>query len=284
MKLNNVSLPYPVLGNGDDVKPVLADDCISIPTPKCDAQKYAFHIILRQNNADITKLINGEKAVYTCEVTCTRTMLRRCFKSKKPFFDIELGRKEVFGKIEFNCYVTVEKPIHDYYNLGFNEDYGDTAFDMEPGDILAAFPTASYVANLKYEQLKNASSLMVVMDDQSGKGTWFDAEGDKIIVYLPHDMYEQFRVLGADAEFNEMFHASIVFNALTYVLSHYDEPRDNGKLWAQAIQFRIENEPERFSDFDTLANSQGRAYELASLILDDPYRRLFRRIADRDRE
>jgi len=279
MKLNNVSLPYPVLGNGDDIVPSLPDDCISVSSPMVTKNDFTFHVILHFDNEDIRELIAQGKAEYACEITCPRTYLRRCVKSDKQYFDITLGRKEVFGRIDFDCYVIVKQPIKGYFNHMFNKDYDGATFDMEPGDILVAFPTATFNASLDYEKLDKAGALMVVMENKNEEDdkTWFDADDDKIIVYLPHDMFEQYQELGNDNEFNEMFHASIVFNALIYALSNYNEDQDKDRLWAQAIQYRIDTEPE-LQGFEL--KDQSHAYDLASLLLDDPYKRLFNRIKE----
>lgn len=277
MKLNNVSLPYPVLGNSDDITPILPADSIAVST-SFDNDTYTFAIRLNQDNPDITQLIADGYAAYTCEVTCPRTYLRLCYRSDTPEFTINLGRREVFSRIEFNCFVTVFKTIEDYSNSCQNEDYGAATFRMEPGDILAAFPTASYNADLKYDLLYSAGSFMVVLDGEEAKHTWFDANDDKIKVYLPHDMFEQFRTMSENRNFNELFHASIVFNALFKILSEYNEKTHGEYLWAESIKYRINSEQE-LSEFNIEDRSQ--AYELAQALLADPYKRLFNHLQQR---
>lgn len=274
MKINNISLPYPVLGNSDDIKPLLPDDCISVE-PSYDNDTYTFHITLKQDNPDITSLIMSGQAEYTCEVTCPRTYLRFCKTSATPEIEVCLGRREVFARIEFACFVTVRKEIAGYRNSGQNEDYGDASFNMEPGDVLVAFPVASYNADLKYEKLYAAGSFMVVLEGDA-QYTWFDANDDKIKVYLPHQMFEQFRALCKNRNFNELFHASIVFNALFKVLSEYSEKKYGYFQWAEAIKYRIDTEKE-LEGFDICETSK--AYELAQALLKDPYQRLFNHLS-----
>ncbi len=271
MRINNISLPYPVLGNSDDITPLLPDDSIKVEY-SFDNDTYTFHISLKLNNQDIIALIDNGKAVYTCEVTCPRTYLRFCEKSSIPEFDIKLNRREVFARIEFACFVTAQDGIEGYRNNGQNEDYGDASFNMEPGDVLVAFPLASYNADLKYEKLYAAGSFMVVLDGDKTPHTWFDANDDKIKVYLPHNMFEQFRALCNNRNFNELFHASIVFNALFKVLSEYSEKKYGYFQWAEAIKYRIDTE-EELHQYDI--NDTSKAYELAQALLKDPYQRLF---------
>ena len=272
MKINNVSLPYPVLlSNSDDILPKLPEKNIDVRVD-IDENTYYFDLALFHDNEDIRQLVADGLAVYTCEILCPRTYLRRCEMSEQPSFHIELGRRDVFGRIEFNCYVTVRQPIANYRNSGQNEDYGDATFDMEPGDILASFDSASYVANLQYDKLYSAGSFMVVQDGGDCSAPWFDANSDQIKVYLPELMFQQFLPLSQDRRFNELFHASIVFNALFKTLSEFDEKKHGSWQWAEAIRYRIDHEPE-LQDYDIKDTS--RAYELAQALLANPYQRLF---------
>lgn len=277
MKINNVSLPYPVLGNVDDIVPGLPEDNIQVEVT-ADAENYYFTILLHHENEDIDFYILDECAEYTCEVTCPRTYLRRCYHSPKPRLEFTLSRREVFGRIEFNCYVTVSKTIPDYRNSQQNEDYGDATFNMEPGDILCAFWPASWNASLKYDKLYSAGSFMVVLNGgQDTQHTWFDSNGDTIKVYLPEELFRQFQTLCNDRNFNELFHASIVFNALFKTLSEYKETVHGTWQWAEAIKYRIDHEPE-LQDYDI--ENRTTAYELAQALLQDPYKRLFNHLKE----
>lgn len=116
MKYKNVSLPYPVLGIYDDIYPLLEDDCIQMADPVKTATEYQFRISLKQQNKDISQLVSCGKAEYACEVTCRGTFLRRCYKSSTPQFEITLGRTEVNGRIEFQCFIATCEPISGYSN------------------------------------------------------------------------------------------------------------------------------------------------------------------------
>ena len=271
------SLPYPVLSSfGDDIIPSLDSFSVKVNSTH-DKRKYSFSIDLLLTNEDILKYIEEGKAEYTCEVTCARTYLRRCYHSVQPGFNIELGRKEVIGDIWFKCFVTIKEDILDYHNSEFNEDYEDALFDLEQGDMLAIFPPMKYVANLKYDKLYSAGSFMVVQEDKNGDSVWFDATGDKILVYLPTTMFEQFQTFSSNQDFNEFFHASIVFNALFKCLSEYDPQSQSGLLWVSAIQYRIDSE-EALSGYKIEDKTQ--SYELAQALLADPYKRMFKKLGE----
>lgn len=270
MKYKNVSLPYPVLGIYDDVYPLLGDDCIQMADPVKTATEYLFRIDLNQKNKDITKLVSEGKAEYACEVTCRGTFLRRCFKSSTPHFEISLGRTEVNGRIEFQCFIAACEPIPNYKNSDFNEDYHGFTFDLEVGDMLAVFPLAWWNTNVKFDKLYAAGSFMQITEAADGmEKTFFNLTGDKILIELPHDLFVQYQRIGNS--FPEVIHSSLVHNALVYALVNLQENKDSGKLWADCLLIRLQ---ELHFLPEELKSDMQQAYRAADQLLQDPYKRM----------
>lgn len=270
MKYKNVSLPYPVLGIYDDVYPLLGDDCIQMSDPVKTATEYQFGIDLKQGNKDIAQLVNEGKAEYACEVTCRGTFLRRCYKSSTPRFDIRLGRTEVNGRIEFQCFIATCQPIQNYSNDDFNEDYHGFTFDLETGDMLAVFPMAWWNTNVKFDKLYAAGSFMQIVEAGDGvEKTWFNLNEDRILIELPHDLFVQYQRIGNS--FPEVIHSSLVHNALVYALSNLSEYQESGKLWADSLQLRLTELHVLTSE---LKNDMSLVYKAADMLLQDPYKRM----------
>lgn len=270
MKYKNVSLPYPVLGIYDDVYPLLGDDCIQMSDPVKTATEYQFGIDLKQGNKDIAQLVNEGKAEYACEVTCRRTFLRRCYKSSTPHFDITLGRTEVNGRIEFQCFIATCQSIPNYSNDDFNEDYHGFTFDLETGDMLAVFPLAWWNTNVKFDKLYAAGSFMQIVEAGDGiDKTWFNLNDDRILIELPHDLFVQYQRIGNS--FPEVIHSSLVHNALVYALSNLSEYQESGKLWADSLQLRLAELHVLTSE---LKNDMSLVYKAADMLLQDPYKRM----------
>jgi hypothetical protein len=122
---------------------------------------------------------------------------------------------------------------------------------------------------------------MVVQEAKNNSTVWFDATGDKIVVYLPTPMFEQFQSFSGNQDFNELFHASIVFNALFKCISEYDPKTQENLLWVSAIRYRINTE-DALSDFDL--EDKTRSYELAQALLADPYKRLFKKLSEQEQQ
>ncbi len=227
MNLNNISLPYPVLGISDDIYPLLPDDAVSVNV-ESDKKTYTFHICLKFRNQDIDDLITRDYAKYTCEYECSRTMLRKCEKSTIPEFTISVGCKEINGRLNFNCFVSVKKVIKQYENRGFNPDYNGYNFYMEPGDILVAFPQFHYDVDIKYDKLQAAGSFMQIRESDQINEVSFEISGNKIEILLPSPLYKLYCdpfVKGA----KEIIHSSIVLNALTYALFELANKSDDEK-------------------------------------------------------
>ena len=274
MKINDISLPYPVLGISDDVLPLLKKDCVSIERPTMTATSLQFKIHLKQRNKEISQFIRKGKAEYVCEINCTRTFYRKCYKQSSADFEIEIPRKDVSGRIEFDMFVTVKTPIEQYHNSQFNQDYEGVYFDMEPGDVLVAFPSASYNLDIKYDKLYAAGSFMQIANGgDDSRPTWFDLRGDKILIMLPPKMFKLYdEKIRVDRDYIEIIHSSIVFNALVYALMRINNSEYDGKQWAESIKYRVKTEP-ALKGFD-LEDTE-RVFELAQTLLKDPYQRLF---------
>ena len=270
MKYKNVSLPYPVLGIHDDVYPLLEDGCVKMETPVKTASEYRFGIMLTQRNKDITDLVAQGKAEYACEVTCKDTFLRRCWHSSNPKFDISVGRKEVSGHIDFQCFIAAKEDIPGYTNSDFNEDYRGFAFDLEVGDMLAVFPSAWWNTEIKYDKLYAAGSFMQIVEAADGiDKTWFNLEEDRILIEMPHDLFVQYQRIGNS--FPEVIHSSLVHNALVYALNNLGEFQDKGKLWADSLMTRLSDDPQ-LQQYDLCDMAQ--VYKVADILLQDPYKRL----------
>ena len=279
MKINDISLPYPVLGISDDVYPLLKADCVSIEAPVSNAATIQFRIHLKQKNKEISQFIKKGKAEYVCEINCARTFFRTCVKQPSPDFLIEVPRKGVCGRIEFDMFVTVKTPIEHYHNSQFNADYDGIYFDLEPGDVLVAFPSAYYNLDVKYDKLYAAGSFMQIANGgDDSRPTWFNISGDKILIMLPPKMFKEYdERISIDRDFIEIIHSSIVFNALVFALYHINEQEYDGKQWSDAIKYRLATET-ALKDFDI--TNKNRVFELAQTLLADPYQRMFKHLAE----
>lgn len=272
MKINNLSFPYPVLGIGDDVEPrpsILRADISKT------ARTFKFDVNLDMQNQDIAAHIAKGNAKYACEVECSGTLFRKCYFSDEQHFHLELNRTALAGRVTFQVSVVVIKPIKNYYNSNFHEDYFGFYFDLEPGDLLAFIGQFNYDAEIKYDKLRSVGSFMQITEGKMEKMPKFDLGGDKINIKLPTTMYNQYKesILG-NKQFSTIIHSSLVFNALVTALLYINENAET--LWARTLKYRIDNSPELEPFRSTLDDQDAEeVMKLAQVLLMNPYKRLF---------
>jgi hypothetical protein len=272
MNINNISLPYPVLGISDDIIPALPENAIQFSL-SADMRNYNFEIELNFNNQDIQYLIDDELAEFSCEYECARTMLRNCLTSKSNIFKISIPRNHISGRINFNCFISVKASIPKYKNKGFNADYDGYTFNMEPGDILAYFPSFHYDADIRYDKLQAAGSFMQIRESSLHSDVYFDIAGNKIEILLPKEHYELYCNPNVKGE-AEIIHSSLVLNALTFALLNIESHEQT--TWAKTIYYRLDTE-EGISREDL--DDPSAVIVLAQKLLKDPYKRLFNKMS-----
>lgn len=277
MKINNLSFPYPVLGIGDDVTP--SPSILKADISKT-ARTFKFDVDLDMQNFDIAQHIKAGNAKYACEVECPGTLFRKCYFSNEPHFHLELYRTSLAGRVTFQVSVVVMKPIKQYYNSNFHEDYFGLYFDLEPGDLLAFIGQFTYDADIRYDKLRSVGSFMQITEGKMEKMPKFDLGGDKINIKLPTDMYNQYKasILG-NKQYSNIIHSSLVFNALVMGLLYIDD--HNETLWARTLKYRIDNSSELEPFKNALEDSDpDEIMNLAQTLLMNPYKRLFDTLPD----
>lgn len=280
MKLNdNVMFPYPVKGIADNVvSPPIEVEIADESTPS----EYVFKIhVVSLNDEDIQKLIDEDKAVYACEISCSYTMLLRSVLNNHGNFKIRLPRKRVGKRIDFTVAVLAKTIIPNYTNRHFHPDFLNQGFvfNLNPGEVIAKVSTFHIDADISYEKLKAIESILVVRRHQldSAKLVDVNCDGEKIEVLLPEHLYQQFKDgLAYDRRFSSSFHASFVLQALTIAITNYQHYLNLEKLWARVLNARFSSQRELFSDFDLSSEIDVEdASQIAQIILSNPYDRMF---------
>jgi hypothetical protein len=268
MKLSNLSFPYPVLGIADDVLPLPNKPRIDYSDK--DPINHIFDITLVSNNATIEGLIKQGVAVYCCEVECQKTLFRKAFTSEQPSFSIEVPRKEVAGEILLTTTIVAIKPLFNYINPGFHQDYAEYRFSLDAGDLLCLFGQNIWNADIKYDKLKAVSTFMQILPTDKEE-SYVDLDKNKIYLYLPKELFNLYRgPISHNRSFAPALHASIALNAIVYGILNYEQYSD--KLWAQTIHMRVNSEPE-FANYDLSRASD--ALPIAQILIGNPYKRMF---------
>jgi hypothetical protein len=275
MKLNNLLLPHPVLGQGDDITGIsrLKND----PNINIEGDSYHIEFEIEHDNGAIADLVRVEKATYCCEVTCSATFYREIFTSNEVYFNFDIPRTSLRNKVDFQVYCLSMKDLPNYNNLVAHSDFDGFLFDLEKADLLAIFGSFSFNADIQYHKLKAASSFMQIIPNETGKTlTEYILDDSKIQIKLPIDLYEKYKFFGKKKEFASIIHASLVQNALTIALFDFEEHLQRGNVWALSIQYRLENELELNNGICQFDSSK--VPELVQKLLGNPNKRLIERL------
>lgn len=269
---NNTSFPYPVLGLRDDITPGLTSDPIVIDSDDSDVYNYSFKVTVNFENVTIQSLIDQGLAEFTLEADCNKTFYNHCFRSKSKVIDVKIARRDINERVYFRTYITAIKDIPNYDNPGKHEDFEGFIFNIEPGEILAVFPTISVDTDLRSDILHIAGTYMEIRKDDNATETAYRLNDNKIGIILPTALYKVYQSKIGEQNV-QIIHASLAFNALSYALYNLDDMRDKDYLWVRCLLARF-NEEERFSPYREKIDKP-EIPSLAQALLGNPYERLF---------
>lgn len=288
---SNKAYPYPVLGNGDDIIP-LPEIISSAITQEGESYRIVFLVSLE--NPDIEDLVNNGLAFCSCEVSCSRTMMRRVFKETKisksirdeighnlHLFNFEVRNTDVAERIRINITIAATNKIPGYVNRYAHPDYAGATFDIEAGDVLALLGSFDYNVDLKYEQLKAVQSIVEIDKDEHSDYVHYDHLSQKLRILLPTTLYEDYRCnVAHQTNWAPVLHSSILLSALTHALRHFYDYSDSDEdlpLWWRAIDYRLRTEKD-LPDLDR--DDPDSADHVAQALLANPFKRLFSKHID----
>lgn len=295
MRIENVSLPYPVLGISDDIIPTLEETGCSNPdiTIEEDGKYFRVLVVLGLENKGILQYIQNEYAEFSVEVSCHSTMYRKCETSAKPEFSFIVEKNLLNGKLDFECFVIAKKDIHDYKNEGLNPDYKGHIINLHKGDLLVAYRKCSIPLNLDLRNIRNIRSFMTVQknDRPNEHSVLYFLDSPKILILLPEEMMVEYNKKSSNAIENEkrkvILKASLFVQALTYALLNYQKYKDKDYMWVNALTYRMKEPDIRDLCSDLIDNDSSNPdaqnledlFKLAHIMLNQPYLGMLKQIS-----
>lgn len=213
MKAKNVSYPYPVLGNEDDVE---GEFNVSFKHA-LNRDKIKLRVDFKLKNKTLEKLIGENKAVFTMEVECGSTFYRSNFRSFDRRGEFAIKSAAVREHVSVGFFVRAIAPIARYQIDGCHPDYKGFTFEVGPGDILAIGGFTSFVAEKDFDPMKpSVSSFMVIKQGSSEKGPMeVDYSGDeKIVIKLSKSDWNTYVRVKGRKTVAGILHSSIVLPVL----------------------------------------------------------------------
>ena len=270
MKINNLSLPHPVLGIGDDVRGSYTVDF----QVKLDKNKISLEINQNVINRTLKTLIDAKKAVYTVEVNCYQTFYRKSFLNSDGSYTLEIPSVNLRNKVIVYFYITAVEDLLEYQIDEANEDYSGYKFGITKGDVLAYGGFATFNTPKDWQALMAVTSFMQIEEYDKLEGSLqFVLTQDKVVIQMSQNDYRRYNEYKGARNLYPIFHGSFVFAALLHALYNMSFSQESADTdWYQALEDRLKTE-EKFKGLDVRQTDH--IPEIAQKLLDNPiYREL----------
>ncbi len=275
MRGHELNFPYPVIGMGDSVLGDAAEVRATSHIPERGdlASPYRWEFEIAIKNHDVLSLIAEGRAEYLCEVMCSATLLRTCFRSATPTVSVELGRRDVNGRVTFDLYVVTKERLLEYRNADANPDYAEIgSFDVPKFAPLAVLNSYHWDADLCYEDLTSLRSILQIVENTACPNEQFvmlNTDGDYIKLLLPSAQYKAFLEAANAPGVVSVLHSTLVLYALQVALLVYR--KEQSHRWERALSIMVQR-CEACKDLSI--DEPGDASMIAMRLLDNPFRRL----------
>ena len=222
MVIKDRLFPYPVLCEDTDDY-VEGSFHSNIELVNSDAVVTDLRFNIELNNPGLRALISRGQAKYVIHLECSNTAFRTVLPSFSDVINYRLMNKNVSGDVAVLVMIVAEEKIPFYTNPTLNEDYTDVDLVIERGSILAYENLQPIRIHKNYEELGERDSIFTIvredrMDSNEEKAIWFNAEGDKIQIFVNEDVYSSYTNYCSNVAMRPFVLSVLVSPALTYVI------------------------------------------------------------------
>jgi hypothetical protein len=267
MKLSYRAYPHPVVGNADDVLDTAFQASVEVYN---DGVNYFLRVNVQCSSKTISKLVKAGDAVYVLHVECSNTLYRQAFEFSEPTKEVMIPGDNLNATVEVNLVARAKRDIKRYRIENAHPDYDNTAFAINPGDILAVAEGYIFDADITFDALRSVSSIVQVRERKQAGDLPMDVDlnGDKITILLSKQDFENYKLIRANTLWSASLISTLVLPALIEAINRLKhDPSDfESYRWSRCLSRRIE--------FLGLSIDQ-EPLDLAQRVLELPIRRAF---------
>lgn len=249
MTANNISFPYPVLGNADDITGEFSWEAAY----KMSDTEVLITAKLLLNNGDLKELIAKGEAGFAVRVDCPLTYYRETFVGNGEAVEIPIDAGAVRDNVIVSPYVIAISKLEGYSPKSAHKDYSGSKFNISESGILAVGPRASFIADKAFVGSKRRiqSIMEVVRHAKEGADPEYKLSNDKIEIYLNAKDWEIYQAAKLRPDARNIIHAAVVFPVLLEALEHLEEEDYIGRPWRDRLKVLLQekglaDEPSRF--------------------------------------
>lgn len=241
MRINNLSLPHPVLGKGDDVAGSFNGEYMV----ELGRDNIIIEFNMHLDNKTLLSMINDKKAAFTIEITCPQTFFRRAYQFQGETFTKQIPSSYLRNKVEVSFFICSLETMPQYKIVGSNSDYAGYDFNIEQGDVLAYGGSKSFFAPKIWQLSGNIGPFMTIEKYNAVSGpVFYDLTMDSIVIKLSTHDFDLYNQLKGIKNYYPTFHASFVYPALIYALKDMASDQNEDKDWYQGLADLMENNDE----------------------------------------
>ena len=231
--------PYPVLtGFSDDYKET---SCFNIDVA-CErtSEEIVLNFSASLINNELNVFVEKGVAQFVCHIECPQTALRKVVTSQRLSFAERLMATQVAGRVEICPFIVATEPLNHYRNNDFNEEYEPYAFDIEAGCVLGVGKQCILDVDHETNDLADLPSVFSVILKLDATELMVNADGQKIVIYLPEKDFYTYKAINKDIGFRPILVSMVVIPALLETLETLtrqgDERIDSNDLaWYRAV-------------------------------------------------
>ena len=137
----------------------------------------------------LASLVDSGDAKYYVNIECGHTYFRHAYVQSEKGFHLEIDYGDIADSIDIFIGIVADKDLPGFSASSFADRYGEAAFDVEKGDILAV--GTGWTVELEGVD-GNIEPYIYVSKDTSGEHSdlWVNGNDDKLIVNLAEDLYK----------------------------------------------------------------------------------------------
>jgi hypothetical protein len=265
MKLSSRSYPYPVVGNRDDVPGAAFQATLEMTT---DKEAIYLEAAIKCSSKTINDLIKKKDAAFVMHVECSNTLYRRVFEFHDGGYRAQIPADNVNDAVEVNVFAKASRVISGYRVDAAHSDYGDVAFDVEKGDILAVAEGQVFYLDAPFDALSPIGSIMEIhpAHEDGDRPMQVEYAGPKIVILLSKKDFAEYKVLKSIDGMSVALTTTIVLPVLIEAIRVAQTDGNDDLRWVRALLRRIEAMGLKCED---------EPLELAQKILELPVKRTF---------
>ncbi|MCH7883366.1 hypothetical protein IIA95_03045 [Patescibacteria group bacterium] len=263
MKIDNFSLPHPILRPDGNVKGNFSTH-VKVNVKKNEVRIVADMIL---TNDVLKNFIEEKKVAFGLDISCKYTIYRESFTSFDKKMEILIPAAKLRDTTEVNCFLVAVKDIQNYKNEYREDIYDNRDFNLSKGEILGYSGRDTFEVPKEWE-MPEVGGAFFVLDKHSGKEVKYELGSDPILIKIPKKDFQVMHDIKKNERMKAVFYTLYAYPAMLYVLSEiFGERKDmyEHRKWYKRLHEILSS-----SQFRQLSQNQEESPKIAQMIFQYP--------------